>query len=167
MAGSGGDDGSGRRGDGDGDDLPLKRSVSVAIPGPGGGRLLSVRRPPDDDELPGLWGLPAASLREGERWPDAARRIGPEKLGVELSLGRMLRQGETEREAYRLRMRLYAAGIRSGEPRVPQARAGVTQYVEWTWARPDRLRPSARRGSLCSRLCLEHVGEAPGGDPGG
>ena len=43
---------------------PLKRSVSLVIEGPAG--VLLVRRPDDDDSLPGLWGLPAASLREGE-----------------------------------------------------------------------------------------------------
>ena len=39
----------------------LKRSVSLVIED--GGRVLLVRRPDDDDDLPGVWGLPAASSR--------------------------------------------------------------------------------------------------------
>ena len=46
--------------------------------------LLLVRRPDDDDDLPGVWGLPAASLAEGESEEDAVRRAGREKLGVEV-----------------------------------------------------------------------------------
>lgn len=142
-----------------------KRSVSVLVEGPHGSRLLAVRRPEDDEELPGAWGLPAASLRGDEGWAEAAARIGPEKLGVDLDVGEVLREGEAAREAYRLRMRLFGASIAAGEPEVPQDAPGVTQYVDWTWARPDRLRDSARRGSLCSRLCLGHLEEraTPGG----
>jgi ADP-ribose pyrophosphatase YjhB (NUDIX family) len=142
-----------------------KRAVSVLVEGPGGSRLLAVRRPEDDDELPGAWGLPAASLRGDEGWAEAAARIGPEKLGVDLDVGDVLREGEADRDGYRLGMRLYGASVAAGEPEVPQDATGVTQYVEWAWARPDRLRDSARRGSLCSRLCLEHVeaGNGPGG----
>lgn len=139
----------------------MKRSVSVVIRSPDGTRLLAVRRPPDDEELPGAWGLPAATLREDEDYPEAAGRIGPEKLGVRLAVGRMLRQGEAEREAYRLRMRLFEAEVAAGEPAVPQDVPGVTQYVEWDWSPPERLEAAARRGSLCSRLCLAHLGDAP------
>ena len=48
----------------------VKRSVSLVIEGPAG--LLLVRRPDDDESLPGAWGLPAASLRPGESERDAA-----------------------------------------------------------------------------------------------
>lgn len=141
------------------DEAAGKRAVSVLVEGPGGSRLLAVRRPEDDEDLPGAWGLPAASLRGDESWAEAAARIGPEKLGVVLDVGDVLREGEADRVGYRLRMRLYGASVAAGEPEVPQDATGVTQYVEWAWARPDRLRGSARRGSLCSRLCLEHLEE--------
>lgn len=139
-----------------------KRSVSVLVEGPHGSRVLAVRRPEDDEELPGAWGLPAASLRGEESWAEAAARIGPEKLGVALEVGDVLRQGVADREGRRLRMRLYRAEVAAGEPEVPQDAPDVTQYVEWAWAPPARLRPSARRGSLCSRLCLEHLEERAG-----
>ena len=52
------------------------------IEGPHG--LLLVRRPEDDESLPGVWGLPAASLAGSESEEDAVRRAGREELGVEV-----------------------------------------------------------------------------------
>lgn len=137
---------------------PVKRSVAFVVRGGEGNaseRILLVRRPPDDPELPDVWGLPAASLAPGESWEDAVRRAGREKLGVELRPFRMLHEGWASRPEYRLHMRLFEAAVTAGRPDVPQRVPGVTQYVEWTWAPPDRLRDAAERGSLCSRLCLE------------
>lgn len=154
-------------------DRPVKRAVSFVVlreaedaPAP---RLLAVRRPPDDEDLPGAWGLPAASLRAGETWEEAVARAGRGKLGLELEVGEPLREGELDREAYRLRMRLYRAEIRSGEPDVDQPAEGVTRYVDWAWARPERLESAAARGSLCSRLCLAWLADrrAPGRPRGG
>lgn len=142
---------------------PVKRSISFVVFF-GGGRegrsdwILVVRRPPDDPELPDVWGLPAASLGLRESWEDAVRRAGREKLGVELRPLRILREGWATRPSYRLHMRLFEADVIGGEPEVPQAVPGVTQYVEWRWAAPRRLEDAAARGSLCARLCLEAVG---------
>lgn len=136
-------------------DRPVKRSVALAIRAPDAARVLLVRRPPDDAELPGVWGLPAASLAPGETWAAAAARAAREKLGVEITLGRMLRHGEQARPDYRLEMRLYEATIAAGEPAVPQPRADVTQYAAWRWGEPAEVGPGAARGSLCCRLLLE------------
>lgn len=155
---------------------PLKRSVAVAIFPPEGReppRVLAVLRPPDD-ELPDVWGLPAASLREEESWEEAVRRTGREKLYVDLRVGRELERGEADRPAYTLRMRLYAGEIEAGQPDVGPAvepaveadvegdkgglGAGTTRYVDWAWAPPERLREASERGSLCSRLLLRHLG---------
>lgn len=133
---------------------PVKRSVSLAIHDQDG-RVLLVQRPTDDEDLPLAWGLPAASLREGESWADAARRAAGDKLGVEVDPGRVLREGRRERSEYRLEMRLYEARITRGEPAVPQLDAAVTQYVDWRWGKGMDLIPAARAGSLCSRLYLE------------
>lgn len=143
---------------------PVKRSVALVIfRDPARDRLLSVRRPPDDEDLPGAWGLPAGSLREGEGWEEAARRAGREKLGVDLRLRDLRREGEVKRAGYRLRMRLYEAEVVRGQPAVPQAVPDITQYVALAWAKPDRLTEAARRGSLCSRLCLAWLGSAADG----
>lgn len=116
-------------------------------------------RPPDDEDLPDVWGLPAASLRPGEDWADAVRRAGREKLGVELEVSDQLRRGTLERVAYILEMRLFAARVVAGEPAVPQSNPAVTQYAAWKWAAPSELEPAAARGSLCSRLFLEYAAD--------
>ena len=153
---------------------PIKRSIAVVVsagpaatPGVKAGlhswrarthAVLLVRRPPDDEDLPDAWGLPAGSLRAGESWEEAVRRAGREKLGVELRPGPLLGEGDLERRDYILRMRLYAAELAAGQPAVPQPLPGVTQYAAWAWGPVDRLRPAAGRGSLCSRLCLRWAG---------
>ena len=133
---------------------PIKRSISLAIHH-SDGRVLQVRRPPDDEDLPLVWGLPAASLGSGETWEDAVRRAAREKLGVEVEPGRVLNEGARERPGYRLEMRLHEATILRGEPHVPQAIPGITQCVDWRWGERDQLNPAAEAGSLCSRLYLE------------
>jgi ADP-ribose pyrophosphatase YjhB (NUDIX family) len=125
----------------------VTRSVSLVIEGPAG--LLLVRRPDDDESLPGVWGLPAASLREGESERDALLRAGREKLGVEVE--------PLELAAEEGPMRDWRARIVSGEPAVPQA-AGGTQYVGLRWGQPSELAPAARAGSLCARALLRVVG---------
>lgn len=133
---------------------PVKRSVSVAIPHEDGERVLIVRRPPDDEDLPDAWGLPAASLRSDESWEDAVQRAGREKLGVELRVGAEINRGAIERADYRLEMRLFEADIVSGSVEVPQNDSAVTQYAAWRWGTGEDLMPGARMGSLCCQLFL-------------
>lgn len=134
----------------------VKRSIAFAVHR-GGDRetVLAVRRPDDDRDLPGHWGLPAGSLREGETWEEAVLRAGPEKLGVELAVGPRMNEGRAERDGEVLHMRLYDARIMKGRPEVPQPADDVTQYTDWEWAPPDRLEAAAGEGSLCSALYLE------------
>lgn len=143
--------------------MRVKRSVSLAIHDDRG-RVLLVQRPPDDEDLPLVWGLPAASLVGDEGWGDAVRRAARDKLGVDVEPGSVLREGSTQRtggssttgrQGYQLEMRLYEARITAGEPSVPQAVEGVTQYRAWRWGDAADLEPAAASGSLCSRLYLE------------
>jgi ADP-ribose pyrophosphatase YjhB (NUDIX family) len=132
----------------------LKHSVSLVIEGAAG--LLLVRRPEDDERLPGVWGLPAVSLAEGETEREALLRAGRDKLGVEVE---PLEPIGTERTAAHA-MRDWGARIAAGEPRVPQA-AGGTQYVELRWGDAAELEPAARAGSLCARALLRALGSWP------
>jgi 8-oxo-dGTP diphosphatase len=135
--------------------MTKKRSISLAIRDDArSGAVLIVQRPDDDDDLPGVWGLPAASLAPGEDWRDAALRAGRGKLGVSLRIGSVLRHGSLQRAEYTLEMMLFEAVILSGIPSVPQDVAGVTQYRAWRWGRAEDLREAAENGSLCSRLFL-------------
>jgi ADP-ribose pyrophosphatase YjhB (NUDIX family) len=133
----------------------VKRSVSLVIEGPAG--LLLVRRPDDDESLPGAWGLPAASLRPGESERDAVLRAGREKLGVDLDPVGVVAEERAERPGYEIAMRDWAVRIVAGEPAVPQPGEG-TQYVESRWGQPADLAPAARAGSLCARALLRERG---------
>ena len=137
---------------------PLKHSVSLVIEGPAG--LLLVRRPEGDESLPGEWGLPAATLRPGEREEDAVRRAGRDKLGVEVRLVRALGEATADRPEYRILMRDWAVEIAVGEPVVPQPGEG-TQYESLRWGEASDLLPAARHGSLCARVLLSERGIAP------
>jgi 8-oxo-dGTP pyrophosphatase MutT (NUDIX family) len=125
---------------------PTKRSVAVLVRR--NGQILSVRRPADDDELPGIWGLPAGTCGEGESVSDVIQRIGREKLGVELRPLHLLRRGIQERPGYVLDMELWEAGL-----------TGYPDYPEWQWASFEILRSGASSGSLCCELALRQKEE--------
>ncbi len=79
---------------------PTKRSIAAVIfsdKDEAEPRILAVLRPADDEALPNVWGLPAASLREGESWEIALRRLGEGKLGVKLESVAVLARGSLER----------------------------------------------------------------------
>lgn len=135
---------------------PVRRAVALLLRGEDG-RVALVLRPPDDPELPGVWGLPAVGCEEGEEWPAAAHRVARTKLGVAIRGLRLRRQGEQPRAGARLVMDLVEAELAAGEPRVPQPFPG-TQYVAWRWGTVADLAPGAAAGSLCCRLALEAEG---------
>ena len=87
--------------------IPVKRSIAVMIFQ--GDKVLSVRRPDDDDELPGIWGLPAGTLRPSETIEDLISRIGGDKLGVKLTPLRKITSGRQMRPLYLLEMELWEA----------------------------------------------------------
>ena len=120
---------------------PVKRSVAVLIRN--GDRILAVRRPDDDDELPGVWGLPAGSYREAETLEDLIERIGREKLGVLLTPIRKIAEGEQDRPAYQLRMELWEVEM-----------TGTLRHPSFQWASFKILRPGLDAGSLCCELAL-------------
>lgn len=139
---------------------PVKDAVFVVVRKPGEpDTFLAVKRPEDDEDLPGVWGLPATSLDEGESMADGVKRVGREKLGVELAVGDRIGTGTVERDAYVLHGEEYAAEIVSGEPTAPQEGKPGTQYTDWRWTDdPSLLEPAAREGSLCCNIYLDSVG---------
>jgi hypothetical protein len=120
---------------------PVKHSVAVSIHK--GDEILVIRRAADDDELPGIWGLPAGTYREGEQLQDLIARIGRDKLGVRLTAIRLNGSGTQERAQYRLEMELWETLME-----------GTPSHPEWRWAKPEVLRPGAQSGSLCCELVL-------------
>ena len=124
--------------------LPIKRSVAVLIRNED--TFLSTRRSDDDDELPGVWGLPAGSYRESETLQDLIERIGRDKLEVMLRPIRKLAQGRQPRERYILEMELWEAEM-----------LGAPHHPSWQWATAEILEPGKLQGSLCCRLALETI----------
>lgn len=138
--------------------LPLKRSIAVAVHDERG-RLLVVRRADDDDSLPGVWGLPAATPYDGESTADTIARIGRQKLGVDLRPGERVGEDRAARADHLLRLEEYTATVVGGTPTAPQADASVSQYAACAYVTdPGILRDAARQGSLCSRIYLRSAG---------
>ena len=135
------------------------QAIAVVIANPQDASLvLIVRRPEDDDDLPGIWGLPATSIKLDESDADAAHRLGTRKLGAELTLAAVLAQGNQARTTYQLAMRLYTASLGAAIPQLPAPENHIddsTYYTEWKWAPRDSLREGARMGSLCCQLALQ------------
>jgi ADP-ribose pyrophosphatase YjhB (NUDIX family) len=124
--------------------LPAKHSIALVIRKDR--KILAVRRPDDDDELPGVWGLPAGSFRVSETTQDLVRRIGHDKLGVELAAVRKLASGTQDRKLYRLVMDLWEVEMKETPTR-----------SEWQWTDVETFRPGMERGSLCCALALNSV----------
>jgi 8-oxo-dGTP diphosphatase len=122
--------------------LPIKHSVAVMILN--GDQVLAIRRPDDDDDLPGIWGLPAGTCRGAETVEQVIRRIGREKLGVSLEPVHKIAFGTQDRPAYRLEMELWEASMQ-----------GTPTHREWKWSSVDLLAPGANRGSLCCELAIK------------
>jgi hypothetical protein len=72
------------------------------------------------------------------------RRIGREKLGVELTPERQLASGNQERASYLLYMELWEASM-----------TGIPNHPNWRWATVDSLQPGAAAGSFCCELALK------------
>ncbi len=125
---------------------PTKHSVAVIVRN--GGNVLVIRRPDDDDELPGIWGLPAGTYREGESLSDLISRIGRDKLAANVTPIRLLNRGAQDRSPYRLEMELWESSME-----------GTPGRGQWQWASLDVLRPGAASGSLCCHLALVDSGQ--------
>jgi len=130
----------------------------VAYPAGQRAYFVLVRRPDrPGEELPGVWGLPAASLAFGEREEEAARRLTSQKLGCGVRGLRLLGRGCEDRPGYRLEMAVYEAELDRACPQLPAVPEdpGVTYYVAWRWGSPEDLHEALRAGSLCARVALE------------
>jgi hypothetical protein len=125
---------------------PFKRAITVLIRR--GDLILSVRRHDNDDELPGVWGLPAGSFRSSESLDDLIARIGQQKLGVALTPIRKLADGTQDRPAYRLQMELWEVAME-----------GIPDHPEFKWCSLEVLRPGMAQGSLCCELALGQKGQ--------
>lgn len=146
------------------ENLPVEHAVALVLRN-SAGEFMAVRRSDDDVSLPGVWGLPAVSLRPGEAIEEAVLRAGRQKLGVEVEIKCRIGSGRIARERYVLDLADYEVSVVSGTPQVPQPDRSVSQYEELKFtADASILRESAQRGSLCSRVFLDTLGVPWQGD---
>jgi 8-oxo-dGTP diphosphatase len=133
-----------------------KHSVAVVVRDERGW-FLAVKRPDDpDDPLAGVWGLPAVTLRHNEDEHAAAERVGRDKLGVTLRVGRKIGGKRADRGTYVLHLSDYEATIAHGIPTVPGTDPTVTQYTQAQFTDDDAiLADAAAKGSLCAQIFLE------------
>jgi ADP-ribose pyrophosphatase YjhB (NUDIX family) len=135
---------------------PVRLAVAAVVRRRGDDSFLSVRRPPDDDLLPDLWGLPAVTLHPCELPEQGLRRVGREKLGVELEPLRLVGIKAADRGDYQLILMDLEAAVLSGEPDVLTATTTSTRYTAQRWESDfGTLREAARRGSLCCQIALD------------
>jgi ADP-ribose pyrophosphatase YjhB (NUDIX family) len=122
--------------------------------------FLVVKRPSEDGDLDGFWGLPATRMRAGELPEDAARRICREKLGctaVPLRFVGTMFQKRNEYDMFFMDIEMVLVG--ETEPNVKAAKTDSTVYVDQQWTVDARiLLPAARGGSCCSTIFLTDKG---------
>lgn len=126
--------------------------------------FLVVKRPEEDKEIGGLWGLPASRFDPKTETPDqAVLRASREKLncGVEVAerLPLVIIQ---KRRGYDLMLIDYICRLLKGEPDVSKARTQGTVYVDQKWVSdPKVLLKIAEKGSICAQIFLNHLGVLP------
>lgn len=136
-----------------------KHAVSLIIKD-NEGNFLAVKRPDDpNDDLGGVWGFPAVTLKDGESEVQAANRVASSKLGIKIQLGKRLGESTHDRPNYVLTLADYEATVAEGVPTTPQTDTSVTQYAECKFTDdPTILYAAARKGSQCTQIFLESIG---------
>jgi len=122
--------------------------------------FLVVKRPDDDPDLSGEWGLPAISLRPGELPEAGAKRACEEKLGCEADPVRLLGIMFQKRNSYDIFLMDVEMGLGAGQiADIHDAATKRTAYTDQKWTTdPMVLMPSARNGSCCSGIFLNDRG---------
>ncbi|MFO0705108.1 MAG: NUDIX hydrolase [Candidatus Andersenbacteria bacterium] len=139
---------------------PFKFSVALVVKN-AAGEILAVKRPPHDESLPTVWGLPAVTIKPGELPEDAARRVCTEKLACTAKLIDFVGIKSADQGVYRLILMDIEARVASGSPNVDGAQTTGTKYVEQKWTSDLSIfADAARKGSLCSQVLLDVAGIA-------
>lgn len=121
--------------------------------------ILAVKRPPNDESLPDVWGLPAVTVKDGELPEDAVRRLGVEKLSTKIEPISYIGIKRADREKYELILMDIKAELKGVEPSVKNATTTGTKYVDQKWTNDYVIfKEAAEKGSLCSRILLESKG---------
>ncbi|MFM2424291.1 MAG: hypothetical protein RLZZ70_682 [Candidatus Parcubacteria bacterium] len=122
-------------------------------------QVLVVKRPDHDPNLPGVWGLPAVVIKNGELPENAVRRLGIEKLATTIKPVSYIGIKYADRGSYELILMDIQADLAGVEPSVIDAPTMDTKYVDQQWTTDYTIfKDAAAKGSLCSRIFLESKG---------
>jgi ADP-ribose pyrophosphatase YjhB (NUDIX family) len=132
-------------------DKPIKHAISVVIKNERGETLFA-RRSAHKKEFPLVWSLPSHFVVDGETPEQTIRRIGHDKLGVDLQMEQLLNEGYGERSDFRLFMHDYAATVLSGKPHIASG-----DFVELQWATAENFLPTIKTKGDCTRLYGEFL----------
>jgi ADP-ribose pyrophosphatase YjhB (NUDIX family) len=138
----------------------IKFAVAVALYNPRNPEeVLAVKRPDTDNDLPGVWGLPAVVVKAGELPEDAVRRLGLEKLSTNIEPVSYIGIQHADRGDYDLILMDVRAELTGDEPSVVQAPTMNTKYTAQQWTSDYAVfNEAAAKGSLCSRILLTSRG---------
>jgi len=122
-------------------------------------KFVAVKRPEDDEDLPGVWGLPAGSVKEDESFEEACIRLAKKKLGVDIKILKFIGRGNIDRKEYILHGEEFLVEIVAGNINVNQEEITGTKYADWKWALSEDLKEASSKGSLCSSIYLNYCGK--------
>lgn len=124
------------------------------------GEYLAVKRPDDDPDLRGAWGLPAATMKDGELPEQAAARVCKEKLNCIAEPIRFLGIMFQKRNSYDIFLMDVEMQLdETKQPDVSEAQSEHTVYTEQMWTDdPQVMLPAAQHGSCCSSIFLTDRG---------
>jgi 8-oxo-dGTP diphosphatase len=140
---------------------PIKYVVAVVLRNANNPKeFLTVKRPDSDKDLGGCWGLPAASMKDGELPEAAARRVCREKLDCDAESVRFIGIMQQTRNAYDIcLMDIEMQVVGNQQPEVSRSTSPDTVYVAQKWSTdPLDVMASAKKGSCCSSIFLTDQG---------
>lgn len=139
---------------------PTKFAIAAIIWNPDNkSEVLAVLRPPNDDSLPNVWGLPAVGVKDGELPEEAIKRLGIEKISTDIRAVSFVGIKQIEREQFELILMDIEAELVGPAPSVVSATTTGTKYVEQLWVSDYQIfKEAASKGSLCTRIFLESQG---------
>ncbi len=140
---------------------PVKYVVAIILKdGQNPSRFLTVKRPDDDPDLRGSWGLPAVTLTQGELLESGAERVCREKLRCNAVATRFVGAMFQKRNSYDIFLvDIEMIVVGDQNPDCTTSDTTHTKYVRQKWTTdPLTLMRSAKRGSCCSSIFLTDKG---------
>lgn len=134
------------------EDKSTRHAISIVIQNEND-EILFALRSANKSSYPLAWSLPSHYVSENESPKDTVKRIGKNKLGIELEIGELLNEGKSDRGDFILFMHDYSATITNGEPNIVS-----NDYVELIWAEPHSQLNSMKVMGDCCRLYKEYLG---------